>query len=284
MDIKILNLIEDKYEKLSKTFKLIANFIVKEYSSIPFLSVNELSKKIGVSNASITRFSQELGYSGFPAMQKEIQTIIEREIYHMREFKNSITIEEDDVENILRNTIDLNIKVLQSTYSEELYKTFNSAVELIKNCKKLYLLGSRSSYTVSYYFHYMLTQFMDNVELLSMGSGDTFNKLSYIKNEDLLFSFNFAQCTKFTYMVTEHFKKNGNKIIAMSDNYFSPIAKKADIVFIAKNTTSTYSFVSSMTILNALIIRLGKINKEKTLNRLKQQEKIALENDVYVSF
>lgn len=280
MSKDIFSLLESKYSNLSKTFKLIADYIKENYSTIPFLSIKELKDRIGVSSASITRFSQELGFSGYPAFQKAVQKVVEKEIAHMREVKSSIS--DSDEKDILKNTIDLNIEILKSTYSDDLYDSFNTAIELIENCKKVYILGLRSSYTVAYYLYYMLGQFMENIELLSVGTGDVFNKLAYINKEDILIAINFAQCTKNTSKITQYFKKNGNKIIAITDSYSSPVAIRADAVLFARNSPNTYSFVSAMTILNALIIKLGKINKDKTLNMLKQQEIIAIENDVYV--
>ncbi len=281
----ILQLINTKYDSLTKKFKLVADFIRSNYTVVPFLTINELGARIGVSNATITRFSQEMGFEGYSALQKKIQGIVEEEILFMREVKYSITSKgiDDDEKNTLQRMIDLNTATLQQTYSEKLQQGFKDAVELIAGSRKIYILGSRSSFTPAYYLYYMLGQFMGDVELISMGTGDAYNRLAFIKDDDLLIAFNFAQCTKFTATVTEHFRERGNKIIAVTDSYSSPIAKKAHVVLIAKNSPATYSFVSAMTILNAIVVELGILNERETLEQLKLQQRIALEKDVYVN-
>lgn len=275
----IIYLIDRKYYGLSKTFKQIADYVKENYLTVPFLSIKELNEKIGVSTASITRFSQEMGFNGYPDFQKEIQKVVEQEIAHMREIKKSINSDEDV--DLLKKMIDLNIKTLQDTYTDDLCKSFNNAVDLIKSSRKVYIIGLRSSYTVAYYLNFMLSQFMDNIELLSIGTGDMYNRLSYINADDLLISICFAQCTKFTIQTAEYFKKNGCKIIAVTDSYSSPIAKKANNVLIVKNTEDTFSFSSALVVLNALVVRLGKIDKNKTIERIKHQEKVAIENGAY---
>lgn len=275
----IFSEIDNQYSSLSKTYKLIADFVKNNYSTIPFLSIKELKEKIGVSTASITRFSQHMGFKGYPDFQKEIQGIVEKEIVPMREVKHFI--ESNDDKNILQETIDSNIKILQATYSDELYENFNRSVEFITKSRKIYILGCRSSYTVAYYLGFMLQGFMENVEFINAGHQDFSNKLAYVRKNDVLIAISFSQYTKFTSDIAKFFKDNGNKIIAITDSYSSPIAIKANTTLLAKNGTNTFSFVSAMTILNALIVRLGKINKEETLKKLKDQEKIAIDAGIY---
>lgn len=275
----IFVVIDSKYNSLSKTFKLIADYVKESYSLIPFLSIQELKEEIGVSTASITRFSQEIGFSGYPAFQKEIKEMVHSEITPMKQVRSFISSDEN--ENILLRTIELNIKTLESTYTENLNKSFEEAVEIIKGARKIYIVGARSSYAVAYYLSFMLGQFMENIEIITAGTVDTFDRLSYLKEDDILISISFSQYTKFTKQVTEYFHKRGNKVIAVTDSYSSPIAIKANTTLLTKSSSTTYSFVSAMTVLNALIIQIGKLDKNKTLEIMKEKQRIAIENDIY---
>lgn len=277
----IFNLIDEKYEFFSKTFKIISDYIKQNYSSISFLSIQELSEKVGVSPASITRFSQEIGFSGYPAFQKEIQMWLQKEIIPMKEIKNSIA-ECENEENILKRTIDQNIETLSKIYSSNLNESFNKAIELIHKARRVYIVGMRSSYSVAYYLYFMLSQFMDNVILLETGKGDIFDRISYSKKEDVLVAISFSKYTKLTYQVVQYFSNNGSPIISVTDSFSSPIAIKSDAVLIAPNSSTTYSFVSAMSILNALIIGIGKKDKQRTLEKMKEKEKVAIDNDIYL--
>lgn len=281
MKANVFLLIDDKYNTLSKTFKIISDYIRQNYTIISFLSIKELSEKIGVSPASITRFSQELGFSGYPAFQKEIQTILQKEISPMREIKNSISEHSND-EDLLKKTINTNIENLEKTYSDSLDESFKKAIGLIKNARNVYITGMRSSFSVAYYLYFMLGQFMDNVILLSAGTQDIFDRISYINSNDVLVAVSFSKYTKLTSQVVQHFKKQNCSIIAVTDSHASPVAINANALLIAKNSSTTYSFVSAMTILNALIIGIGKLDREKTLKVLKEKERISIENDIYI--
>lgn len=279
MNENIFNTINKNYNSYSKAFQKLSDYILQNYKSMPFYSIKELEEKSDVSTATITRFFKDLGFGGYSDFQDEFKRILQKEITPMKQIKYSI--DKYDQENVLKDIINLNIETLRYTYSEELYKGFKNSIEILNNARKIYIIGNRSSYAVAYYFKFMLFQFMDKVELLSLGTGDIFDRLSYIQDGDVLFAISFSKYSKITSSVVDFFKERGNTTIVMTDSYSSPIATKTENILIAKSGEKTYSFVSAMTILNAMIIELGKIDKEMTLKMFKEKEKIAHENDTY---
>ncbi|GAA0725674.1 MurR/RpiR family transcriptional regulator [Clostridium malenominatum] len=281
MENNVFNIVDKKYSSFTKTFKLIADYIKENYSDIVFLSIQELGDSMGVSNSSITRFCRELGYGGYAEFQKALQSLIQKDITPMKEIKKSISDLRDE-EDILQKTIELNIATLQSMYSESMKKDFQQAVELVSEGKKVYIVGTRSTFTVAFYLYFMLSRFMDNVVLLSPGQMDVYDKISSIDKEDVLISISFSRYTKFTSDVTNFFKNKGCKIVVVTDSHSSPVAVKGNCVLILKNSSSTYSYVATMTALNALVTAVGAKNQEETLAKMDEKEKNCFENDIYV--
>lgn len=280
MKDNIFFIIDEKYDSLSKTHKKIADYVKENIHIIPFLSIKELGEKSEASIASITRFTRELEFNGYAEFQKKVSELVQKDVVPMKEIKNSILSEESD--SPLKRIIDLNINSLSSLYNEDLEKNFNESIPIISKCRKLYITASRSSYSVGYYLYFMLKGFIEDVELLTYGTSDISNKLSYVKSDDCLISISYARYTKATFDITSYFHDKGCNIIAITDSYTSPIALKATKVLLAKNTVGTYSFVTAMTIANSLVTVLGKVNKEDTLRRLEKQDMIALESGIYL--
>ncbi|WP_027624045.1 MurR/RpiR family transcriptional regulator [Clostridium lundense] len=281
MEDNIFNIIEKKYSSFTKTFKLISDYVRKNYSNIVFLSIQELGESMGVSNSSITRYCKELGYEGYAEFQKAIQTLVQKDITPMREIKKSIEDLKDE-ENILQKTIELNTISLQNMYSESLKIAFQRAVELVSGGKRIYIAGTRSTFTVAYYLYFMLVRFMDNIILLSPGQMDVYDRIYDIDKDDVLIAISFSRYTKFTSQVTDFFKNKGCQIIAVTDSYSSPIAVKGNCVLILQNSSSTYSYVAAMTALNALVTAVGAKDKERSLVKMKEKEENCFENDIYI--
>lgn len=279
MNNNIFSLIRERYSSFSKTFKLIADFIGDNYSTVSFLTIQELSNRIGVSTASIVRFCQELGYSGYQTMQREIQLLVHTESAPMQELRSSIS---DLEENSLERVFQWNIEALQSTYTETLVAEFKKSVELLDKARRIYVIGLRSSYTVAYYISFMLSQFKDNVILLSVGTNDLFDRLSDANTEDVLIAFSFSKYTQLAWQVKEYMKERGLPVIAVTDSWSAPIAVHADSKLIVKNSSKTYSFVAAMTVANALVVELGRKDPERSIVRLKEKEEINNRAGVYV--
>lgn len=247
---------------------------------LPFLSIVELGEKTGVSLASITRFVRELGFEGYSQFQKSAAELVRKDVVPMRELKQSIA--EGGEDDLLSRMISLNIHSLETLYSEDLKESFQKAVNLMTGCRTLYISAARSSFSVAYYLYFMLKGFMDRVELLTDGTEDISNKLQYITGEDCLIAISYERYTRATYQVVSYLNKIGCSIIAVTDSHSSPIAMKADTVLLAKQAADTYSFVSCMTVANALVTAAGRSDKEETLRRLERQDQIAIEYGLYL--
>lgn len=72
----ILSLIQTNMSTFSKGQKLIANFILESYDKAAFMTASKLGKTVCVSESTVVRFAAELGYDGYPAMQKALQEMI----------------------------------------------------------------------------------------------------------------------------------------------------------------------------------------------------------------
>ena len=207
--------------------------------------------------------------------------ILKKEITPMKEFKESI-LQTGEEETLLDDVILQNIEILKKLPNENLKENFKKALEIIENSGKIYIVSSRSSYSLGYYFYFMLKEFKENVEIIISGTEDYTHKLLYLKENDVLFTISFHAYTDFTYKIAQFFKKRNNKIICLTDTLTSPFALISDCALLSKNGEKTYSFVGAMTILNALCIKLAKLNKENTLESLEKLKEIAMEMKVYL--
>ena len=276
----VLNEIETGYAQFTKKQKKLADFMRENIHSIPFLSIVELGEKTEVSPASITRFTRELGYNGYAEFQKSVSDLVRRDVVPMRELKSSIT--SDGEEDILEGMIERNVDSLRKLYGEGLKESLYEASELVGTGRRVYITAARSSFCVAYYLYFMLKEFMDCVELLSEGLGDISNKLQFITPEDVLIAVSYERYTRATYNIVSYLNEAGSKIIAITDSYSSPIALKADCVLLARQAPDTYSFVNAMTVANALIAAVGRRDRERSLERMKRQDEIAIEYGLYL--
>ena len=70
MQEDILMLLQTKAPSFSKGQRAIAKFITESYDKAAFMIASKLGKTVGVSESTVVRFAVELGYEGYPQMQK----------------------------------------------------------------------------------------------------------------------------------------------------------------------------------------------------------------------
>ncbi|MGL5797357.1 MAG: MurR/RpiR family transcriptional regulator [Cetobacterium sp.] len=275
----VLANLEQNYSTYSKSFKKIVDFIKHNQSIVSFISINELAKETGTSPATVTRFSKSLGFKGYPDFQRVFQKDVEISTSHLKGFRQEIDSISKD--GILSEIITTNIELLEEIDTEAIEEQLETAMEMIKNSRKLYILGARGSYALAYYLYFMLKELREDVELMISGASDFTDKLLYSTQEDVLFTISFHPYTNFTCQVTEFFKEQGNKIITMTDKKDSVLGNISDLVITTKNGGKAYTFVPGIIILNALLLRFGKSNKEESIEKLDKLKKITDSFNIY---
>lgn len=276
----LFQLLDQHYDGMSKTQRIICDYIREHYLDLSYLSIKELSERAGVSVGSVTGFCKAMGFDGFTSFQRELQKIAQQELFSMREIKNSIA-ESSTEEGVLREIIDSNILNLQRTQTDLLDKAFDEAVDLLCSARRIYVIGLRSVYAVAHYFYFTLSDFKDNVTLLSIAEGDVYDHLMHIGPNDVLVAIGFKKYTRATCDVTRFFRERNCKIIALTDMLSSPIASMADTVLIAQNSSTTFSFVSAMTILNAIVVAIGRRDQKKAIRELDAKQAVLKEYNIH---
>ena len=89
--------IEEKYKKMSKGHKRIADYIRQNYDKAAFMTANKLGGKVGVSESTVVRFADSLGYDGYPQLQRAMQDVIRNRLTTVQLIEMTGELKEDEV-------------------------------------------------------------------------------------------------------------------------------------------------------------------------------------------
>jgi DNA-binding MurR/RpiR family transcriptional regulator len=73
--------IREYYEHLSRSYRRVADYIMSNYYEVSFLTAAQLAYTVGVDTTTVVRFSQRLGYNGYPELLHDIREQVKAEIY-----------------------------------------------------------------------------------------------------------------------------------------------------------------------------------------------------------
>ena len=279
----LMRLIQIKFSRLSKGQKLIAEYILNNYDKAAFMTAAKLGASVGVSESTVVRFAIELGFNGYPTLQKALQELIKNKLTTVQrlELSNEYISEENALKGVLKADID-NIRANLEKIN---HKTFEDVVNSIFKAKKIYIIGLRSSSALSEFLGFYLNIILDNVRVVSSGMSDVFEQMINLNEDDLVIGIGFPRYAMKTINILSFAKSRNAKVVAITDSLLSPLASKADYTLIAQSNMASFvdSLVAPLSIINALIVAVGMHEKDKISDTFNTLEGIWKKYQVYSS-
>lgn len=275
--------IAEKIPSMSKSQEKIAKFILKNPNTVPFLTVGKLAKMVGVSEATVVRFATFLGYSGFPEFQQDLQDSLQKQMTTTERLQMSDHIYNDNhAEKMIYEIFQDDITNINTTLEQLDFQSFEKAVQALLDARKIYIVANRSAMSLGIFLEYYLRIMLDNVEFITSYEliSEKFNSLN---KTDVVVGISFPRYTKSTVNSFSFAKERGATTIAITDNLLSPLIPNADIPLTASSRMPSFidSFVAPLSLLNALISKIGRSKKVDISKKLDDLENMWEHFDIF---
>jgi len=282
MDRDVLSVISAKSASFSKGQKLIAKYLIESYDKAAYMTAARLGNLVGVSESTVVRFAIELGFDGYPQLQKSLQEIIRTRLtYNQRVAVTNTRIGDADIlEKVLLSDAEKIKNTLELINKED----FHRAVDRIINARNIFIMGVRSSAALADFLSYSLNLVFDNIRLVRTTSGsEVFESLFPMTKDDVLIAISFPRYSSRIVNAVEYAHQLGANVIALTDNYKSPIAAHASEVLVAQSDMASYidSLAAPLSIINAITVAIGKKKQAEIEERFDKLETLWEEFDVY---
>lgn len=277
----LLNRIEKNYLKLSKGQKRIADYILANYDKVAFMTASVLGDTVGVSESTVVRFANALGYDGYPKLLKGLQESIKTKLTTVQRFELAKEIDKEGtyLKKIMNSDIDNVRKTLEGVDEDVL----SNIVGHIHKARKVYILGLRSSHILANYLGFYLNFIVEDVHVVPVGTQDVFDYMINLSDEDLLITISFPRYAKTTYDIVNYANRVGATIIGITDTDSSPLVPLVSECLFAKYNMNTFvdSLVAPMSLMNALIFACSIKEKDKVEANFRKLETMWNEYKIY---
>lgn len=254
----ILHMIESNMSGFSKGQKRIAGYILENYDKAAFMTASKLGKLVGVSESTVVRFASELGYDGYPSMQRALQEMIRSRLTSTQRIQAAGDL--FDHQDLLGAILQSDIDKLREIVGEADRTEFENVVERIMRARHVYILGVRSSSFVAGYLNFYMHLLCENVTLVqSNAAGEIFEQLFRIGPEDVMIAISFPRYSRVTMNTVKFARDRGASIIAITDNELSPVYQMSDAALLAPCEMISFvdSMVAPLSLINALLVALA---------------------------
>ncbi len=282
MNNDILSVLQERATTFSKGQRAIARYITESYDKAAFMTASKLGRTVGVSESTVVRFAVELGYDGYPTMQKAMQEMVLNRLTSVQR----IEVANDRIgdQDILSLVLQSDMEQLRKTVSSVDRKDFSAAVNAILDARRIYVLGVRSASALASFLGYYLNLMFEDVHTITAsGTGQVLEKLISAGPDDVVIAFSYPRYSTSTVTGASFCHSKGAKIVGMTDSRTSPLGQTSDFVLQTKSDMASLvdSLVAPLSVVNALVVALAARREEKLAKTFSRLEEIWEKYQVY---
>ena len=280
--LSLNNLLKEKNVFLTPSQRKLMQYILSHDDESIFLNIENLAKKVDVSEATVVRLSKALGFKGFPEFQRELRLLFKNKLTttsRLQKTVKKVTNEGD----VLSKVLQTDIHNIEETLKQIPAMEFKRFVKAIDSTQRVIIVGLRSAYSLAIFLGIALEFLQKNVWVIQPGIGDMWDRLLGMGKGDLVIGISFPRYTKQTVEVLRFAKERGNKTLAITDSLISPLAQYADHVLTARYQMDSFveSFTAPLSLINAIVTALGIYSKQSSMKSLKELEKVWEDQQIY---
>lgn len=278
----LITKIQSELPGFSKGQKQIARFILEHYDKAAFMTASRLGVTVGVSESTVVRFATELGYDGYPHLQRALQEMIRNKLTSVQRME--VAGDRMGGRDVLQTVLHADTDMIRVTLDEIDRDAFQGAVDALMGAKRIYILGVRSSSALASFLGFYFNLLFENVTLVHTNSvSEIFEQVLRVGTGDVLFGISFPRYSKRTLSAMKYARDRGARVIALTDSQLSPLARVADHVLLARSDMASFvdSLVAPLSVINALIVAVGMSRRDEIEQTFNKLERIWEEYDVY---
>jgi DNA-binding MurR/RpiR family transcriptional regulator len=241
------------FDELPGQLQLCARYLIDHPHEVGLQSMRRLATNAEVQPNSFVRLARHLGFEGYDAMRERFRDFVRggtgstpdrvRWLQQMDREGGSAAIFGNMAEACLENT--------EKMFSQQSVADLEKAVDLMINARRVYVLGLGLAYPLAYNFWYVARMGFDHFILTPRHGSLPADDIIRMDQHDCLLAMTFQPYRRDTLAAVQRARKNGAKIIGITDSSAAALCREADIGLVAP--THTPQFFHSNSAVTALL-------------------------------
>ncbi|MBL0713008.1 MAG: MurR/RpiR family transcriptional regulator [Desulfosarcina sp.] len=218
-------------EDLTPKSRIIGDYVKENPRKVVFMTVAELAKASEVSEATVVRFVGQLGYEGYSDFQQSLREFVDTEL---------TLLDRVDLKDMLepgaerfRRVVSEEIDNLRRLFEHADVDQMERVVSLLFSTPQIFVIGSRLSYTLSYYMGWSLTKVRGGIHILKGSDKTTIDWLTIAPADALVVVIALSRYPNELIRLAKLAKRLGQRLVVLTDSTACPIIREADESLIA---------------------------------------------------
>jgi len=263
--------IQRKHSHLTRSQMALAQYILRHSEEVPFLSSAKLARKIGRSDATVTRFCFALGYAGYAELQKDLQKWVQMRLVSSERLKKTSRRAGAD---LCLDIFNRDVQNLKETSANLRPEQMGEVIRHLNRAQRIFVIGVRSSFGLAALAHSHFSAIRGGLVLVESARGMMADLVIDLGPKDALLAISFPRYARETLKVAQYAKGRSCPVIAITDSILSPLARVSDFILQTKIDGLGFinSYTSAVTTINCLSAGLSMVNARRSIRNLKALE------------
>lgn len=224
--------LQEKRVSLTPKGKALADFVVENPLQAVFMTTRQLGQAAGVSEATVVRVVDRLGYKGYPDFIKDLRELVDTQLTLVD--RVALTRVNGAAAERMFRVFEEEITNLREFYENADFETIRRAAGLLLESPRVYVVGSRLSYTFAYYLGWSLTKIRGHVQILRGSDSTSIDWLTIAPGDSLVVIFATSRYPNELIRLARLARRLDQKLLVVSDSATCPINQFADIHIVVR--------------------------------------------------
>lgn len=278
----LLNRIRQKQESFPAAQRLVAAYVVENYNQIPFLSITTLAKNIGVSDNTVIKFCNQLGFQKFTEFKRVFSDYAHSELVMFNKLSET---GEGDIENsFFAQGLEEDSAAIHATLTNPInQQNLPEMLSMLDKAKNIYITGGRGSAIMAALFANMLRYLGYKVHDISTGVGDYLDRLSMVEKDDLVIVISFPRYTAQIVNAAKYLHAQGVPIVLITDTGLSPALPYASLSFHCSYDSNYYfpTFGGCLSLIGVICRAASATRKKEAAQHIRHLEGMLIDYGVF---
>lgn len=271
----ILQRLSQKLDTFTPRQQIIAKYLLEHYDQAGFMSAEALAEASGVSQPTVARFAQYLGYVSYRDFQAALRIAMRDRMTQAERLQRSRKLPKS--KNLFRtfvNSMRFDMLCIEKTIANLDEETVSRTIDLILNARRVYVIGSHAEFCLASYFGCTLGWVREKVTVIDNDFSTTFDSMADVSPEDAAVAYSFPPYPDRTVKLFRYLKQKGARCVAITDSELSPLAEIGDLRFIAHDEKLFFSdnIAGAVSLFSAVLAVVSSLSLPEHNSRMSVQQ------------
>jgi DNA-binding MurR/RpiR family transcriptional regulator len=264
----VQQLIEHRFDSLSPELQRAARWVRQHGATLALHSMRESASEAGVTQATMTRLAQRLGFDGFEALRAPYRRQLASAQSVPYRQRDQAAPDPFAQLNALQQANVASLTMLNNVAS------LANAAEAMLAAARVFFLGLRACHGLAFHLHYAYGLIKPNGTLLNDLGGTMADQVLQMTPGDLLVAVSQTPYTRQTVEIAALARRRNIDTLVLTDSALAPIARGAQhvLLFDTASTSFFHSITGAQALAESLLAAVAARGGEAVLQRLRRMQ------------